>query len=910
MNASELRAKYLEFFEHHGHLRVPSGSLVPYDVTGRLDESLLFNGAGMVQFKPYFRGVAQPPGPRLTNSQKCLRTGDIEEVGDASHLTFFEMLGNFSFGDYFKAGAIAYSWEFLTDSAWLGLDPSRLCFTVFEADDEAFDHWADRVRSVGLRPEQRIFRLGEATNYWPAGAFTHGPPGPCGPNSEMFYWLPKEEPAPTGDYSVADFQRDEAAGKWLEVWNDVFIQSEWQGELKNPARPADGYRKTGMPDLPFQSVDTGMGLERTAAALAGFDNVYAIDVFQPIFAKLQQLGDRRYGESREVTAAMRVVADHLRAASFCIADGVLPSNTGRGYVLRRLIRRAALKGIRVLEFDKEFLADAFDAVREAMASAYPELDERRSVVAETLDQEETQFRRTLAGGEAMLVARLTELKPGETLSGHDAFRLYDTFGFPLEVTQELCREQGREVDLEEFELAMAAAQERSRAAGGQESVYGGVSGFDGWGEDDGQPTAFVGYGALEATSTVKRTGHGSNARRLRVITAETPFYVASGGQESDTGHADFSLPDGSELRSLVVGLSKVGGQVVHEIEFESEAPSPEHLLGAAVHLQVDQGRRDRLRRHHTATHLLHAALRKVLGTHVTQAGSLVAEDGLRFDFTHGKAVSEFELKEIEDLVNAEALRGTEVVTYVDLPIEEARARGAMALFGEKYGDRVRMVEINGFSRELCGGTHVARTSEVGLVKLVREGSAASGVRRIEAVAGEAALAWAREQSERVREAAGVLKSTPEDLVPAARRALEVQKDLAKKLEKARHSGASSGAGQAHQIGSIELLTSVIRDGEPADAAAFVDNAVANHPGRVAVAVAIQPERAMWAVKCGHEAVAAGAHAGNLVRALAQMTGGGGGGRPDFATAGGKQPEKVQEAMDALAELLSAQVKSS
>ncbi|HXH61161.1 MAG TPA: alanine--tRNA ligase-related protein, partial [Fimbriimonadaceae bacterium] len=381
MNVRELRQKYIAFFKTKGHTEHPSGSLVPYDVTGRLDESLLFNGAGMVQFKPYFRGVAKPPTQRLVTAQKCLRTGDIESVGNPTHLTFFEMLGNFSFGDYFKKEAIDFSWEFMTSSEWLALDPHRLSFTVFEDDDETFALWAAHLKVVGIDPSTRIFRLNEETNYWPAGAFSSGPPGPCGPNSEMFYWT-SSDPPPTGAYTVDDYLRDVGAGKWLEIWNDVFIQYEWQGKLRDSARPDKGYEKSGMPPLPFQSVDTGMGLERTAAVLGGFSSVYDTDAFVPIIRAIESVpsplgegkgGGAKYGSDEAMDTAVRIVADHLRAASFCIADGVLPSNTGRGYVLRRLIRRAVLKGVRALGFEKPFMHKAYDGVVRALGDHYFEL---------------------------------------------------------------------------------------------------------------------------------------------------------------------------------------------------------------------------------------------------------------------------------------------------------------------------------------------------------------------------------------------------------------------------------------------------------------------------------------------------------------------------------------------------------
>jgi len=456
MKVRELREKYLRFFESKGHLRFPGGSLIPYDVTGRLDESLLFNGAGMIQFKPYFRGVAQPENKRLMTAQKCVRTVDIEEVGDDTHLTFFEMLGNFSFGDYFKAEAIAFSWEFLTDPSWLALDPKRLSFSIFEEDDEAYAEWAKWIAMAGIDPATRIVRLGEEANYWPAGAYSYGPPGPCGPNSEMFYWVADEAP-PSGPYDKADWQRDEAAGKWVEFWNDVFIQFDWQGHLKDPANPKLGYAKDGMPELPFRSIDTGFGLERATLVLGGHASVYDSDVFEPIFHEIDKLAPNVNHEDPEVKAARRIVADHVRTSVFCIADGILPGTSSRGYVVRRLIRRAVLKGQRVLGIEKPFFHHVFDGLAAGMGDFYTELIDNRETIVETLKGEESLFRRTLAAGTHLLQTELDALlksRKGRTLPGDVAFKLYDTFGFPLEITQEIAYEQGIGIDIDGYELAL------------------------------------------------------------------------------------------------------------------------------------------------------------------------------------------------------------------------------------------------------------------------------------------------------------------------------------------------------------------------------------------------------------------------------------------------------------------------
>jgi alanyl-tRNA synthetase len=1063
MTARELRDKYLRFFESKSHSLHASGSLIPIDVTGRLDESLLFNGAGMVQFKPYFRGVATPPSPRLTNSQKCVRTGDIDDVGDLSHLTFFEMLGNFSFGDYFKAEAIAYSWEFMTSKEWLGLDPQRLSFTVFEEDDEAYTEWSKHLSSAGIEPSTRIFKLTEQTNYWPAGAFSSGPPGPCGPNSEMFFWTPNDEPAPTGPYTREDYLRDEKAGKWLEIWNDVFIQYEWKGHLRRPDRPGDGYEKEGMEPLPFRSVDTGMGLERTATVLLGHDSVYDTDLFQPIIRLIEQVGrgetERdagrgtrdaggearenfenesaneqanslrtseqtrtnpnlhlgrevgiQYGDDPEKDRAIRIIADHIRTACFCIADGILPSNTGRGYVLRRLIRRAVLKGQRVLGFDQPFFHKVYEAVAEVMGGHYTELIERREIIVETLQNEEAQFRRTVASGTMMLFEQttllLTEVKshiarslgkmgeihpvpgsipslenpsykglnddysgykvtPGDfsqlktiypsllrrierqcpesdereeltrrlrkpSLSGADAFRLYDTYGFPLEVTVELCAEAGLEVDIEGYEKAMAEAQERSRGADGMDTVYGGYD------EDlvlsvsdaANTETIFVGYDQLECEAKVAQISprfgpDGLTTGDIQVCLDQTPFYAESGGQVGDTGTitcADFEFK--------VTKTWKDMGLVWHDVELMRgphlkglQREGVTELLNSGVFFKVvtatvDRARRKAITRNHTATHLLHAALRSVLGTHVTQAGSLVHPDHLRFDFTHGKAMTAKEIAQVEKIVNERALDDRTVTVHVDLPIDKAKEMGAMALFGEKYGDRVRMVEVDGFSKELCGGCHVGRTGEIGLIKIVSESSAAGGVRRIEAITGAKAYEWVNEQQNTLREASTLLKAQSDNLLGAIEKTLEQLKDEKRKREKAEAAMVRGGAstteagqeGNAYTpVGDIQLWAKRYDSIDPKIVATAIDDAVSKHTDLVAIAAIINDGKVNLVCKVGADAQKKGAHAGNLIKEVAKIVGGGGGGRPDFATAGGKDASKVDQALKEAVDLVGKQL---
>ncbi|MCC6685360.1 MAG: alanine--tRNA ligase [Fimbriimonadaceae bacterium] len=931
METRELRRKFLEFFESKGHGTFPSGSLIPYDVTGRLDESLLFNGAGMVQFKPYFRGVAKPEQPRLTTAQKCVRTGDIEEVGDTSHLTFFEMLGNFSFGDYFKELAIAYSWEFLTSSKWLNLPPSRLSFTVFEEDEEAFDLWAAHVSAAGINPEYRIFRLGEDTNYWPAGSFSNGPPGPCGPNSEMFYWTPNDEPAPSGPYSKEEWQRDEAAGKWLEVANDVFIQYEWQGRLRNPDRPADGYIKTGMPNLPFQSIDTGMGLERTAAVISGFNSVYETDAFRAIFRVIESVGTT-YGRSESEDRAIRIIADHIRTACFCIADGILPSNNGRGYVLRRLIRRAVLKGQRTLGFDVPFFHLIYEGVAETMGDHYTELLEKRDVIIETLRNEEAQFRRTISQGSEMLTIWLDTLveRGQRALDGKSAFKLYDTYGFPLEVTQEICAETGVSVDVEGYEVALKEAQDRSRAADQRDSVYGGVDGglviLIHQIRESG-PTEFVGYSHLTSQSQiVAALPETDEANRptgnIAVALDRTPFYAESGGQVSDEG---LIVGPGFELK--VIDLVKQDGiyvhlceplSVSHPADFRTMSSDDlqqvlnEQFFQKPVRATVDAVRRQRITRHHTATHLLHASLRKRLGTHVTQAGSLVSPDHLRFDFTHGKGMTPAEIQQVEADVNEAILNADPVTIHENVPLQEAKAMGAMALFGEKYGQFVRVVDVRGdqgepVSVELCGGCHVRSTGQIGLFKIVSESSAASGVRRIEAIAGDRAALWANKQHETLVHAAGLLKSTPQDLVRAIEKNLESLREERKTREKLMQQSVAAARDEVIMVGPVELVIKILQDVDPKEAQQVADQIAAQTKNRVGIVVVKGANEVKFIAKVGKDAVSAGANAGALVKDLATKTGGGGGGRPDFATAGGRNLEAVDQAIESLPIVLKGQV---
>lgn len=877
-NAHELRLAFLGFFRGKDHLLLPSDSLVPKD------PSLLFTSAGMVQFKPYFLGAAQPPAPRVTTVQKCLRTTDIESVGDLSHLTFFEMLGNFSFGDYFKREAILWAWEFLTEH--LKVDPDRLQFTVYQDDDEAFNIWH---REVGIE-EKRIWRLGEKTNFWPANAITEGPNGPCGPCSEIFYDTRLNTNCTNPDCGPAC-----DCGRWLEIWNLVFMQYERSEENGKPK----------LTPLPKQNIDTGMGLERTAAVLMGLESPFETDVFVPIVRRIEEMSGVRYKQSEETDVAIRLIADHTRAATFAIADGVIPQNEGRGYVLRRILRRAILRGQRVLGFDKPFLHDLVPAVIEALGDHYPEIVQRRDFIVSMLRHEEERFRQTVQAGLARLEEMLTssEVQSSRVLSGERAFTLYDTYGFPLELTQEVAHERGIEVDLQGFEQALAHQRQRAREASGiSEKLFVGMGSALTELAQQSARTLFVGYEHLESESRVVgivREGElvptAQQGDTVEIALDITPFYAEAGGQVGDTGTLEW---DGG--RAEVLDTQKVNEFYLHH----AHIVEGELVLHEKVHARVNGARRLDIMRNHTATHLLHAALRKVLGTHVVQAGSLVAPDRLRFDFTHPQAVSSEELEQIESLVNERILEELEVRVYLDVPIEQARQRGAMMLFGEKYGDRVRMVEIPGFSLELCGGTHLKNTVEAGLFKIIHEGSVSAGVRRVEALTGRGTYRWLLEREHALRSVSELLHAPVPELPRVVERLTHQLKELQAELERVKQSAIAQAVGEMtpFMVGDIPVVAHALSDGDPKALGALADRLIQRGAG-VAILASAHEGKVVLVAKVAPEWVQKGVHAGNLVRVLAQHVGGSGGGKPDFAQAGGKHPEKLSEALQKVPELL-------
>jgi alanyl-tRNA synthetase len=905
MLAHEIRQKYLEFFQERGHLYLPGAPLAPVDALGNPDNSTLFTGSGMQQFKPYFAGAATPPCRRVATVQKCLRTGDIDSVGDMSHCTLFEMLGNFSFGDYFKAEVIPWTWEFLTRV--VGLDPDRFCVTVFIDDEEAYRIWHD---VIGL-PDDRIHRQGEDKNYWPANVISAGPDGPCGPCSEVFYRVaPLEEMTTDPALSPAErYTVDDDAGRWLEVWNNVFTQFD---------RSSDAHGKPVLTPLPQKNNDTGAGLDRIAYVSQGKTSVFETDLFGPTLAQIAALSGKEYGGTMSpADFAFRVVAEHTRAMVFCIADGILPSNEGRGYVLRYIMRRAVRYGKMVLGFEEPFLHEVAPRVIEQMGDFYTELRERRELILSTIRTEEEQFRRTLSRGIGILDDYLNSgtVQATGLLPGSHAFTLYDTYGFPYRLTEEISAERGITVDRPGFDAALEVQRERSRAGSNIERDVFGSAALRGVLGEGMAPTVFQGYSDLETEATVTALYEGQEAREFAgpgeevVVTLDqTPFYAESGGQVGDTGLLTAPAGDTTcALRAEVTDTRKNAlGVYLHTVKvLEGQIE-----VGQRVRASVDGERRRATMRNHTATHLLQAALRAVLGGHVHQKGSLVTPERLRFDFTHGQPMTDAEVRQVEALVNARALDDVEVTVHVDLPIAEARARGAMALFGEKYGDRVRMVEVPGFSLELCGGTHLSRTSQVGLFKIVAESGVAAGVRRIEAVTGRAAYDYVQRREETLAQAAALLKSSPNDLVAAAERLVKQREELVKENRQLKAGGGAAQAAELkpQDVGGVPVVVSRIEGADTEAVKNLADRTAQQLHSAVVVLGTASDGKVTFVAKVTPDLVEQGLHAGNLVRDVARITGGGGGGRADFATAGGRDPGKLQEALDAVPNLVAAQRK--
>ena len=865
MSSSELRAAFLEFFRERGHAIVPSSPLVPGN-----DPTLLFTNAGMVQFKDVFLGKDERSYKRAVSSQRCVRAGgkhnDLENVGyTARHHTFFEMLGNFSFGDYFKQDAIDFAWDFVTGT--LKIPAEKLWVTVYKDDDQAADLW---LKKIGVSPK-RFTRLGEQSNFW-----AMGDTGPCGPCSEIFYdHGPDVKGGPPGS-------KDEDGDRFVEIWNLVFMQFE---------RSADGT----MTPLPKPSVDTGMGLERTAAVMQGVRSNYDIDLFNSLIVAAADATHQK----ETASPSLRVIADHIRACSFLIVDGVIPGNDGRGYVLRRIIRRAIRHGYKLGQ-EKPFFHLLVPALAQEMGAAYPELAKGADHVVRVLRQEEERFAETLENGMALLEGAIGKLK-GKTLAGETVFKLYDTYGFPVDLTADIARERGLAIDQAGFEKAMEGQRERARAASkfgvdlrGPETLDS-ESEFSGYErlQDEGRIEAILKDGA-EVESA-------SQGDEVQIALDHTPFYAESGGQVGDIG----ALTNG-QARFQVRDTKKLGNAHLHIGRVESG----EFRKGDVVTASVDAATRQATVLNHSATHLLHAALRKVLGMHVIQKGSLVAPDRLRFDFSHTQPVTPQELDAIERLVNAE-IRRNSAADIKHLSYDAAIKSGAMALFGEKYGDEVRVLRFGEFSTELCGGTHVSRTGDIGLFRITSEGGIASGIRRIEAVTGEGALEAVKAADATLKRVAGALRASPAELEGKVAQLLEQQKKLERENSSLRSKLATGGgaadlAGKAVQVNGVSVLAIPI---EGADAETL-RSAADQYKGRFENAVIVLGSAAdgkVMLVASVSPAISKTVSAGQLIGKVAEMVGGRGGGRPDFAQAGGNDPSKLDEALRAVPDLVAAKL---
>ncbi len=875
MKASEIRSKWLQFFESKGHKIEPSASLVPHN-----DPSLLWINAGMAPLKVYFDGREVPENPRIANSQKCIRTNDIENVGKTRrHHTFFEMLGNFSIGDYFKEEAITWAWEFLTGKEWIGFDGNRISVTVYAEDEEAYKLWNEKI---GLPPE-RIIKLGDE-NFWDIGE------GPCGPCSEIFY---DRGEAYGNDMSDPEMYPGGENERWLEVWNLVFSQFN--------------HNKDGSyTPLPNKNIDTGAGLERLTSILQDVDSNFDTDLFQPMIQKTALLAGVKYKDSLEQDIALKVIADHIRTVAFAVGDGVLPSNEGRGYIIRRLLRRAVRYG-KTLGLDRPFLHELTETVGEVMGVYYPSVVENREYIAKIIRTEEERFHETLSDGLAILgeISAKAKEEGNDTISGADAFKLYDTYGFPFDLTEDFASEQGLKVDRAGFDAAMQEQRDRARAArqdNASMKIQGGAL------AELTVKSEFVGYNDLVTESKIAAIvidGELANAAgegaECQVILETTPFYAESGGQVSDTG-----VLTGGSVTAKVTGLFKAPhGQPVHLVTVEAG----ELRVGDTVRAEVNREIREDIVKNHTATHLLHKALKEVLGGHVNQAGSLVEGARLRFDFSHFGAITPEELIDIEHRVNAQIWRALDVVIE-NKPIDEAKAMGAMALFGEKYGNIVRVVQVGDYSLELCGGCHVTNTSQIGIFKLVSESGIGSGVRRIEAVTGRYAYQFTESQLDVLKQAAGLLKSSLND-VPKRIEALHGQvRELSRENEslqsKLSATFAAELTGSVKTVGSgTQLLAVQVQAGSMDALRSTADELKAKLPEAVLVLGAAMDDKVNFVVAVPQELVKKGFHAGKLVKEVAAVCGGGGGGRPDMAQAGGKDASKLGEALAKAEELVAA-----
>ena len=873
---NELREKYLSFFESKGHLRLPSFSLVPQG-----DKSLLLINAGMAPLKKYFTGELTPPRKRVTTCQKCIRTPDIERVGiTARHGTFFEMLGNFSFGDYFKHEATAWAWEFCTKV--LEMPAEKIYISVYQDDDEAYDIW---TKELGVSPDHMV-RLGKEDNFWEHGA------GPCGPCSELYFDRGEKYGCGSPTCGVGcDCDR------YVEFWNLVFTQFDNDGN--------NNYTR-----LKSCNIDTGMGLERLACIMQGVDNLFEVDTVQNIMKHIMQIAGVKYHEDEKKDVSLRVITDHIRSTTFMIGDGVMPSNEGRGYVLRRLLRRAARHG-RLLGIDGTFLYKVCETVIKENETAYPNLVEKHDLIVKVIKAEEESFNKTIDTG-LNLLENIIAQSDSKVLSGADAFKLQDTFGFPIDLTKELLEERGMSVDIDEYDRLYAQSRAAARAARKD-------AGAQAWKDSnvsfkDVGATEFVGYTDYSCDAEIKaivtngeRAEFATSDSEVVIVLNKTPFYGESGGQAGDTG---VIKTDNATLEVTATGKTP-DGVVLHIARFIS---GDSIALGDKVHAQIDVEKREATRRNHTAAHLLQAALRKHLGSHVEQAGQLVNSEEMRFDFTHFSALSCDELKAIEREVNETILKGIPVETR-EMPIEEAKKLGAMALFGEKYGDVVRVVSAGDFSVELCGGTHADNTAKLGLFKIVSESSVAAGIRRITAVTGFGVLKHIENDERIMQSAAAAMKlgNVAELDKRAATLSAEVKakdRELAELRSEISALKAGSLMDSARQVGGVRLITAEVEVSNPGELRSMCDTARDNGADIVAVFAGINKEKGTlnFACACGADAIKLGAHAGNIVRETAKIAGGSGGGKPDSAMAGAKDASKADEALAAVDSIVSAMLK--
>ena len=873
---NELRKMFLDFFESKGHLVMKSFSLVPHN-----DNSLLLINSGMAPLKPYFTGQEIPPRKRVTTCQKCIRTGDIENIGKTDrHGTFFEMLGNFSFGDYFKHEAIAWCWEFLTEV--VGLEADRLYPSVYLDDDEAFDIWN---KEIGI-PAERIFRFGKEDNFWEHGS------GPCGPCSEVYYDRGEKYGCGKPGCTVGC-----ECDRYIEVWNNVFTQFDNDGH-------------GNYTDLSQKNIDTGMGLERLAAVVQDVESIFDVDTIQALRNRVCELAGKTYKEKHEWDVSIRIVTDHIRSATFMISDGIMPSNEGRGYVLRRIIRRAARHG-RLLGIEGDFLANLSSTVIEGSKDGYPELEEKKDFIFNVLTQEESKFNKTIDQGLNILAEMEENMeKEGRTqLSGEDAFRLYDTYGFPLDLTMEILEEKNLTIDEEGFQAAMKEQKEKARKArkvtnymGADVTVYESI--------DPAITSEFVGYDKLtwESGVTAMTTEEAvvdalTDGESGTIIVAQTPFYGTMGGQCGDTGV--IRCGDGEFVVQDTIHLA--GGKIGHIGRMTSGMIK----LGDKVELSVNSAGRADTCKNHSATHLLQKALRTVLGSHVEQAGSYVDAHRLRFDFSHFSAMTPEELAKVEQIVNDEINAHLPVRTSV-MTLEEAKKTGAMALFGEKYGDSVRVVQMGDFSTELCGGTHVANTGDIAVFKILSESGVAAGVRRIEALTGPGVFAYYKELEDRLSEAAKIVKATPANLAEKLTHLMAEVKQLSSENESLKSKAARESLGnvmdQVKEIKGVKLLAAKA-DGADMNGLRDLGDQLKEKLGEGVVVLASEKDGKVNLVAMATDsAMAQGAHAGNLIKGIAALVGGGGGGRPNMAQAGGKNPAGIPQAIAEVEKVLEGQLK--